>query len=170
MTELFQTGLFGYSKKSVSTYISNMNEDFAQKLLEKDRTYKDVVRELREEVEQLRQENERLRAEREEVAGALIDAKAFAASLIRQSEEADRTQRAKNAALHQVEFQQIQTFAANIDSLRKAFRSVLCDMDEELERYEIKCQAIQAEFCPDKPGSTEGAARREAYDGQESVC
>ncbi|MDO4316347.1 MAG: hypothetical protein Q4C45_11265, partial [Oscillospiraceae bacterium] len=76
MTELFQTSLLGYSKKSVCAYIAEMNEEFSKKLLEKDMARKDAVQTLQEQLEQLKRENEQLRAERREVAGALIDAKA----------------------------------------------------------------------------------------------
>lgn len=170
MTELFRISLFGYSKRHVHAYISEMNEDFSQKMLEKDRACKDTVQALREELERVRRENERLRAERQEVAGALIDAKAFAAGLIERAEEEDRTRRAKNAALQQAELHRLQAFAANIDGLRKAFCSVLRGMDEEMEQYGAKCQAIQTEFGQDRPEGTAEAARQEPRGGQEDAC
>lgn len=170
MMELFQTSLFGYSKKGVHAYISAMNEDFSQKLLEKDKTYKDTIQTLREELEKLRRENEQLRTERQDVAGALIDAKVFAADLMEQAVETDRAQRAKNAELRQAELRQIQSLAQRIDSLRETFRSVLCSMDDEMEQYGMKCQAVQAEFCPDRPADTGEAPRQEARGGQDAPC
>lgn len=160
MTELFQISLFGYSKKHVHAYIAEMNEDFSQKMLDKDKACKDTVQALREELERLRRENEQLRAERQEVAGALIDAKAFAAGLIERAEEEDRAQRAKNAALQQAELHRLQALAANIDGLRKAFCSVLCGMEEEMEQYGSKCQAIQTEVSQEGPEDADEAARQ----------
>lgn len=167
MTELFQISLFGYSKKHVRAYIAEINEEFSQKMLEKDKTCKDAVQALQEELERLRRENEQLRAERQEVAGALIDAKAFAAGLIERAEEEDRAQRAKNAALQQAELQRLQGLASNIGGLRTALCSVLRGMDQELERYGAKCQAIRAEF---EPEGADEAARQEACGGLEDAC
>lgn len=169
MIKLFQTSLFGYSKKSVHAYISEMNEDFSQKLLEKEGACKEAVQALREEVERLRQENEQLRGERQAVAGVLIDAKAFASGLMEQAEKENETRRSRNEALHQAEFQRIQGLASDIDRLREAFRAALRGMDEEMEQYGIKCQAIQTEFCPDRPEDIGGSAQQETRGGQENA-
>lgn len=151
MTELFQTSLFGYSKKSVCAYIAEINEEFSQKLLEKDMACKDTVQTLREQLEQLKQENEQLRAGRQEVAGALIDAKTFAAELMARAEAEDRLLRDKNEARQMAELQRLQTLAANIDTLQDAFRSVLSNMDAAMEQYSLKCQAIETEFAQGAP-------------------
>ena len=87
MAELFQTSLFGYSKKNVCAYIAELNEGFSSKLMEKDVECQNTINELKSMLEQLRRENEQLQAERREVAGALIDAKAFAAGLMEQADE-----------------------------------------------------------------------------------
>jgi len=145
MKEQLQNGLFGYSKQSVHAYLAEMNEDFSQKLLAKEKEGEDTIRALQEELQQLRQENETLRAERREVAGVLIDAKSFAAGMREQAEKADRIQRAKSAELRQAERQRLQILARQIDRLQKSFRSTLERMDEELERHEASCQALWAE-------------------------
>lgn len=93
MTELFQTSLFGYSKKSVHTYISEMNEDFSRKLLEKDGTCKETIQ-----------------------------------------------------------------------ALREAFHAVLRGMDEEMEQYGIKCQAIQTEFAQSTQDDVAGMEASEKKD------
>ena len=100
MAELFQTSLFGYSKKNVCAYIAELNEGFSSKLMEKDVECQNTINELKSMLEQLRRENEQLQAERREVAGALIDAKAFAAGLMEQADEEDRARRAKSEACH----------------------------------------------------------------------
>lgn len=151
MTELFQTGLFGYSKKSVCAYIAEINEEFSQKLLEKDMACKDTVQTLREQLEQLKQENEQLRAGRQEVAGALIDAKTFAADLMARAEAENREQCAKNEALCQAELRRLQAMASDIDTLRTAFCATLRDMDAEMEQYRLRCQTAQAELVPETP-------------------
>ena len=151
MAELFQTSLFGYSKKNVCAYIAELNEGFSSKLMEKDVECQHTINELKSTLEQLRRENEQLQAERREVAGALIDAKAFAAGLMEQADEQDRARRAKSEACHAAELQRLQEISAGIDALRGAFRDVLSKMDKELEEYSMKCQAAQAKFYRDAP-------------------
>lgn len=145
MEEQFQTRLFGYSKQSVHNYIVQMNEDFSQKQLAKEKENRDAVQALQEELERLRKENALLRAERREVAGALIDAKSFAANLMEQAKEEDRAQRAENTSIHQAERQRLRALAGHIGRLQEDFRRVLHDMDKELERYDLRCRTIQAE-------------------------
>lgn len=146
MGKKLQSSLFGYSKKSVVAYIAGMNEEFSKKLLDKDLECKNTIQELKDQLEQLRQENEQLQASRQEVAGALIDAKAFAAELRERAEEENTALRAKNEAYHRAEFQRLQTLAANIDALRGDLRSAINKMDAELEQYGAECQAVQAKL------------------------
>lgn len=153
MVEVFRKSLFGYSKQSVVTYISELNEDFSKKLLEKDLECKQIVQELKAQIEVLKRENEALQAGRQDVAGALIDAKAFAAELKEQAEAEDQAQRAKNEAYRQAELQRLQDISAHIDALRDA----ICGIDAEMEQHETRCQAVQEEFCQEMP-DTDAAA------------
>ena len=62
ITEL-KKSLFGYSKESVYQYISYLNQEFSQKLLEKDSVSDNLVKELQERNSALEKEIESLRAE-----------------------------------------------------------------------------------------------------------
>ena len=62
ITEL-KKSLFGYSKESVYRYISYLNREFSQKLLEKDSVSDNLVKELQERNSALEKEIESLRAE-----------------------------------------------------------------------------------------------------------
>lgn len=135
MANLFHTSLFGYSKASVNDYISKLNEEFSQKLLEKDREHRREMDALQGEVERLTQEKEQLLALRQEVADALISAKDYAAELKRQAEEDDRAQRAVSAARQEAEFRRIQSVAEQISDLHQAFHDALGRMDRELVSY-----------------------------------
>ena len=146
MEKVFQSSLFGYSKKSVIAYVAEMNEEFSRKLLEKDLENKRTVQELKDQMEELKRENERLRAGRQEVAGALIDAKTFAGALMEKAEADSRARRAKNETYHQAEFQRLQALSANVDALRDAFRAAVSGMDEEMARYERRCRAAEEDF------------------------
>lgn len=158
MEKVFRCSLFGYSKKSVMTYITGMNEEFSKKLMEKDLECRNTVQKLEEQLEQLRQENEQLQAGRQEVAGALIDAKAFAAELVERAKEEDAAIRAKNEAYHQTEFQRLRALSNDIDALRASLRSAVRDLDDELERYGVRVRDIQSEFYGETPDEEPAAA------------
>lgn len=154
MDKMFQTSLFGYSKKSVSAYIASLNEEFSQKLLEKDLEHKKVLQDLTQQLETLAEENRRLNAAQQEVADALIDAKAFAAGLKAQAQEEDEAQRAKNQVFRQAELQQLQDISDSISTLRRAFHAVIRDMDVRLGQYDAQCQDTYGELravTPDQP-------------------
>ena len=160
MAELFRSSLFGYSKKSVIAYVAEMNEDFSQKLLAKDMECRDTIRELKERIEALEKENAALHAGRQEVAGALIDAKTFAAELKERAEAEDQARRAKNEACRDAEQQRLQALSGHVDSLRDALGAALRSMDEELERYRLRFQAAQTELEQAVPVSS-GTEERE---------
>lgn len=146
MEKVFQSSLFGYSKKSVMSYIASMNDRFTKQMLDKDLESKKIIQELQQELEQLRQENEKLQEERREVAGALIDAKAYAAELRAQAEAEHTALREDYARRQQAELQKLQTLAAKTDVLRAALRSAIGNMDAELARHGAQCQAVQEVF------------------------
>ena len=153
MEKVFRNSLFGYSKKSVVTYVADMNEDFSKKLMEKDLECTSAVQELREQLEQLRQENEQLRQEseqlragRQEVACALIDAKSFAAELKERAQEEDSAMRAENTARHQAELQRLRALSEHVDDLHGALRAVIEKMDAELSQYRAQCASVQTEY------------------------
>ena len=62
ITEL-KKSLFGYSKESVYQYISSLNQEISQKLVEKDSVSDNLVKELQERNSALEKEIESLRAE-----------------------------------------------------------------------------------------------------------
>ena len=163
MAELFRSSLFGYSKKSVIAYVAEMNEDFSQKLLAKDMECRDTIRELKERIEALEKENAALHAGRQEVAGALIDAKTFAAELKERAEAEDQARRAKNEACRDAEQQRRQALSGHVDSLRDALGAALRSMDEELERYRLRFQAAQTEFHQNMPEGGEEEREETAY-------
>lgn len=168
MEKMFQNSLFGYSKKSVFNYIAAMEAEFSQKLREKEQECQSTVRELEERLEELKQENERLQSERREVAGALIDAKTFAAQLMEQAEAESRARRAKDEAYHQAELQRLQALAEDVGELRAAIQASARDMETQMEQYEIRCQALRAEFereFPEEPAAAESGERDDEPQG-----
>lgn len=146
MKEILKSSLFGYSKKSVCEYIAGMNEEFSQKLLEKDLECKNMVQELKSQIEELKKENEQLQTGRQEVAGALIDAKNFAAELKERAEAEDQARRIKNEEYQRAEFQRIQRLSGSVDALHGTLQAMLGKMDAELEAYKENCQTLQREF------------------------
>ena len=142
MAKLFKISLFGYSKADVGAYITQMNEDFSQKLLAKDQENRTLIQGLEEQLDRLQQENQELRAQRQEVAVALIDAKTFAAGLRTQAEEKNQAMRAENAERRQTERRRIENLSARISALQDLIRSSLHGMDAELEEHYSQCQTL----------------------------
>ena len=151
MEKVFQNSLFGYSKKSVIEYVAEMNEDFSRKLLEKDLENKKITQELRTQIEELKRENEELQAGRKDVAGALIDAKAFAGELMARAEADDKALHEKSRAYHQAEMERLQAISDHVVTLREALCAALRGMDEELARYEHRCQSAEEELRRETP-------------------
>lgn len=145
MQKLFSSSLFGYSKKSVHSYISSMNDEFSQKMLAKEEEYKAALGAVQAELEQLRQENGRLLAREMAAAGALIDAKQLASDLINQAEAEGRALRDKNNARYQAERHRPLSYGAHIDSLRDHLCATFQALGEEMENYSVACQALREE-------------------------
>lgn len=83
ITEL-KKSLFGYSKESVYRYISYLNQEFSQKLLEKDSVSDNLVKELQErnsalekEIESLRTENDTYKRMQSCISESIISAKNY---------------------------------------------------------------------------------------------
>lgn len=146
MSNLFHARLIGYSRKDVNAYISRLNEEFSQKLLEKELEKKEELRALQEENERLKKENEELQALRQEVADALISAREYASGIRRKAEEDDRETRSGNAVRQEAEARRIQSVGAHIDGVQRKLRSVLERMDRELESYAEEVRRMEQEL------------------------
>lgn len=145
MNEQLRMGLFGYSKKSVHTYLSQLNEEFTQKLMEKELSHQEQLRELQAELERLTEENQGYLAQRQEVAEALIDAKLQGAALLEQAKQEDAVRRERNAARRQEENRRLSVLSGRIDRLQETLRQLMGAMDEELETHRLSCKTLESE-------------------------
>lgn len=161
MAHLFRTSLFGYAKAEVNDCISRLNEEFSQKLLEKEREHKREVEGLQAEAERLARENERLLALRQEVADALISAKDYAAVLQRQAEADDEARRAASAARQGAERRRIQGVAEQIDGLHRALRDALGHMERELTAYTAELHRLQTAVGEEVESADRGHIQKE---------
>lgn len=149
---ILKDSLFGYSKSEVCAYIARMNEEFSQRLLVKDEEYAAKEAELREQIIQLQEENKRLAERQEEISDALLDAKLYASQLKAKAEAENQMRRAENAARNAEEYRRIQSVAANIDSIREVFRSMIEKMDLEVKEYQKYCDEIREKLEDEENG------------------
>ena len=83
--EELKKGLWGYKKDAVFQYISQQEEQFTQKMAEKDAQLEQTSRQDRARIQDLEQENRtlkeelaRLRAQQDQISQAILDARSSA--------------------------------------------------------------------------------------------
>lgn len=135
-------GLWGYQRESVYQYIAALNEEFSQKLLEKEEEHKSVIQELREknavmenELETMRMENNEYRKLRFSVSDSILDAQNFAARM------KDETQRTQQDLRNQMEAHlarkrtQLEERIVEMDEFQKALRTMIENIDASIENH-----------------------------------
>lgn len=90
-----KTGLFGYQKVGVCQYITDLEEQFAAKLAEKEEEarraaeeYQKRIRALEEELQEARRDSDAQRADQLVIAGTLLEAQRYAGQLRQEAEQA----------------------------------------------------------------------------------
>ncbi len=138
-------GLFGYKKESVYQYVSALNEEFSQKLIEKDEKNEVLVKELRErtqaleaELERVKRESEELRKKQLAVSDSIIDARDYAAQLKSETRRREQALYDQMEARMSRENRRLDGYAENIGKLREQIKDVLEQFDEELKQAENK--------------------------------
>lgn len=160
-------GLFGYKKESVYQYVSALNEEFSQKLIEKDEKNEVLVKELRErtqaleaELERVKRESEDLRKKQLAVSDSIIDARDYAAQLKSETRRREQALYDQMEARMNKENRRLDGYTENIGKLREQIKDVLEKFDEELKQAESRAgELMRAE--------TAGA---EETDGEESTA
>ncbi len=148
MTQVFKSSLFGYSKKSVCNYITEMSNECSRKLLEKDIECKTKLQEMEAVIEKLRQENNELRTGQHAVANALIDARKFADLQAKQAEEERLKLQKENTVSYNAEILRLKELADVITDLRKSIHDKLQSFDEELKTMDTSYKKVQEEYPP----------------------
>lgn len=153
LTDL-KKGFWGYQKESVYQYISALDVTFSEKLADKDKESKEMIRELEErgrelereneemkkETARLEEENAEIRKENEEfkklqraISDSILDAKSYAAQLKKETEMKEcslRSQIEEEAARQR---RRVESYAHEIDALQENLKTVLGRFDGALQ-------------------------------------
>lgn len=147
-----KTGFFGYKKASVYQYITDLEEQFSTKLVEKDEELKKVVEQyeqklqrLEEELSEARKQFEAKKNEQGVIADALIEAQRYAQQMRQEAEEKRREAQQSLEEETARQNQALERYRDQIRQLREAFAAMLNEMDAAANHLEHKAETTQAE-------------------------
>lgn len=130
--------LFGYSEEDVQRYVQKLNEEFEQKISEKD----EKIVELENRLDDLEKENETYKKQQLEVSAAIINAQNYAEQIkqeTRAREEGEREKLEENIANQK---RKLEIHIREVDSLRRRVKAVLENIDMELQRTQHKAESL----------------------------
>lgn len=147
-------GFWGYQKSSVYAYITALEGEFSQKLMERDAQvrdsealYQERIHHLEEELTTLRQQHESQQAEQLMISSALIEARKYAETLKQEADTAAREERqAWEAELEQMH-KDLSQYRCQVRTLREQFASLLQSMDDQVQAFDDQVQATVSD-CP----------------------
>lgn len=149
-------GFFGYQKASVYRYITSLEEQFSNKLVEKDEAakkaaeqYQEKIHSLEQELQAVREQCETQKSEQMVIAHTLLEAQRYAE--VMKKETAQKQQEAQQRLAEQItaKNRELALYLSQIENLRKEFLSMLKEMDSTADQLEKKLQDVQAD-CPDQ--------------------
>ena len=145
-------GFFGYKKTSVYEYISSLEEEFSNKLLEKDSLNQkkeeeqlSKIQKLESELKETKQQLDTLRSEQMMIGSTLREAKRYAERLkIEAEEEKEKAHQQLEHDLAQSR-EELEHYHAQINTLKEAFANLLHDMDKNVKKLDIQVQTLKEE-------------------------
>ncbi len=150
--ENLKKGLFGYQKASVYVCIAAIEEEFSNKLMEKEaqakkegEQYQIRIQQLEKELRNVRQECEKLKNEQMIISNTLLDAKRYAETLKKETEEKERTARQQLEEAIAQKQQEVNQYANQIQNIRETFRKLLNQLDAEVQGMEQQVETLKEE-------------------------
>ena len=128
--EELKKGLWGYKKDAVFQYISQQEEQFTQKMAEKDAQLEQTSRQDRARIQDLEQENRtlkeelaRLRAQQDQISQAILDARSSAEILKAESRaQEEKARETVRQALEQ-DLAALENYRQQVMDLHRAIRT-----------------------------------------------
>ena len=135
-----KTGLFGYQKVGVCQYITELEEQFAAKLAEKEEEarraaeeYQKRIRALEEELQEARRDSDAQRADQLVIAGTLLEAQRYAGQLRQEAEQAKQEAQDRLAEAVAQKERQLARYRGRIEELRVSLRTALEESIDEAQ-------------------------------------
>lgn len=151
-----KSGLFGYQKAGVYQYITQLEEQFSAKLLEKEAEAKSAAEEYQKRIELLEQElretRQQFEAQRNEqvvIANTLLEAQRYAERL---KQEAAQKQQEVQRQLEEETAKQtraLEGYQKQVHQLRESLQAMLEGMDRTAEQLEQRMEQVR-EDCPEQ--------------------
>lgn len=151
ITEL-KKSIFGYSKESVYQYISHLNQEFSQKLLERDGATEHLVKELRErnaelekEIENLKAENDIYQQKQSSISESIISAKNYEMEIKNAAVLEDKRIREEIDKEKQKQEMRLKKYIETIDTYKASLVNILKQFEIGLEGVAEEGRSILSE-------------------------
>ena len=149
--EELKKGLCGYRKDAVFQYIAQQEEQFTQKMVEKDAQMEQRSRQDRSHIQELEQENRtlkeelsRLRAQQDQISQAILDARSSAEALKAESRAQEETARETVRLALERDLAELAGYRNKIETLRQTIQAALACMEEQAETMEEQAEKLAA--------------------------
>ena len=147
--EELKKGLWGYKKDSVFQYISQQEEQFTQKMAEKDAQLEQTSRQDRARIQDLEQENRtlkeeliRLRAQQDQISQAILDARSSAEILKAESRaQEEKARETVRRALEQ-DLTVLENFRQQVADLHRAIQAAMKGLEQQAEEMEQQAEEL----------------------------
>ena len=141
--EELKKGLWGYRRDAVFQYISQQEEQFTQKMAEKDAQLEQTSRQDRTRIQDLEQENRtpkeeltRLRAQQDQISQAILDARASAETLKAESRaQEEKARETVRQALEQ-DLAVLEGYRQQVADLHRAIQTAMKGLEQQAEEME----------------------------------
>lgn len=152
--EQLQKGFFGYKKSSVYQYIMTMEEEFSDQLIKKDEQrkteaeqYQERIRQLEKELAETKKQMETQKKEQDMIAFTMIEAKRYAESLRKETEEKEKKRQDMwNEKVREKE-KELDEYGMKIKQVRILFERLLHEMDDQTQKIEQQVKDTKG-ACP----------------------
>lgn len=147
--EELRKGLWGYKKDAVFQYISQQEEQFTQKMAERDAQLERMSRQGQSRIQELEQENRalkeeltRLRARQDQISQAILDARSSAEILKAESRaQEEKARETVRQALEQ-DLAVLESYRQQVADLHRAIRTAMKGLEQQAEEMEQQAEEL----------------------------
>ncbi len=146
-------GFWGYKRESVYEFISNINEEFSQKLIEKDNNNEKHLKELKDRIAELelelsvtKKENETYQKMQYAVSNSIIEAQNYALEMKNETKKIEMNLRTKADERYESETKKLDEYSVSIENIRKVLKETLSGIDSELQDTLSDIKNIKVDF------------------------
>ena len=147
--EELKRGLWGYKKDAVFQYITEQEEAFSQKLMEKEVQAQQADQQAQARIQSLERENRELREElgllrerQDQIAQAILDARASAEALKKESREREEEARAQVRQTLEKELGELDLYRQRVAALRESILGTMAGLEQKTVEMEQQVERL----------------------------